>query len=145
MGRELLFTQGERVASVPRVEAVDLLRFDELADQAVVVARNRPERLRPLASVRLDRDAVGVGDAREKEPGVPARRAGGDGVPLDERDLAPAPGQKVRSRDAGDPAAEDRDVGRRVSLERGARRVWLVEPERNRHAPHYSGASARFL
>jgi hypothetical protein len=69
-GLGLLLAERQRVAAVRGIKAVDLLRFDQAADQGVVVPGDGPEQLRALAAVGLDRDAVGVRHAAQEEPAL---------------------------------------------------------------------------
>ena len=68
--------------------------------------------------------------AREQEAAVAPARAAGDGPPLEQQDVEAAARQAPRARQPADPAADHAHVDLGPALERRARLVRRVEPER---------------
>ena len=78
--------------------------------------------------------------AAEGKPAVAAARAGGDRARLVQPHALAQACERERSRDAGDPAADDRDVGRPRKRLRPQRRSGLGEPEGVGHAAMLAGS-----
>jgi hypothetical protein len=151
VGPQRLVLDGELVALLPVNGEPEAARSTagvtgERGQLAERLLRQPPVACRLLASDRLDRDVVRRGAAAEGEAAVAAARAAGDLAGVVQPNLRACLRERQRGGAAGDPAADDRDVGRAFDPALRNRRPRLVEPvarQRRREVAWRSGTKAR--